>query len=235
MANAGDVREVVHITVGQPARLRDYFLRLGADSTVVDGGRVRVELTDDGGHEHTVGDYLRHWVERNGIEAAIEPTTAPVAPITIAPFFNERPRLGDLLLAKGLVTQDQLADALTDSRATGELLGRVLIQRGAVFEDELARTLAEQLDLPYVNIRVTGFDRGVARMMPVEEGLRVAAIPIGFRGGRLRVAFADPSDKTAQEVVERHTGPFEVAVADFSDIDIAWRSVGHVTAGAGVW
>lgn len=141
-------------------------------------------------------------------------------------FFLSRPRLGDLLLRKGLITQDRLTEALVESRSSGELLGRVLIRRGEIFEDELARSLAEQLDLPYVNLHVLGVDGGVARLMPVDEGRRAAAIPVGTVGGRVRVAFADPSDEAAQAIVERYvSAPYERAVGELSDIDRAWRSI----------
>lgn len=141
-------------------------------------------------------------------------------------FFVERPRLGDLLTRKGFVTAEQLTDALVESRSAGELLGRVLIRRGLIFEDELARSLAEQMDLPYVNLHVLGVDAGVARMVPPPDGRRAAAIPVGMVGGRVRVAFADPSDDTARAIVERHvTGPYELAVGELSDIDRAWRSI----------
>lgn len=146
-------------------------------------------------------------------------------------FFVERPRLGDLLARKGLVTPEQLSDALVESRSSGELLGRVLIWRGLIFEDELARSLAEQLDLPYVNLHVLGFDAGLARMIPADEGRRAAVIPVGMIGGRIRIVFADPSDESARAVVERYvSAPYELAVGELSDIDRAWRSLEQHTA-----
>jgi hypothetical protein len=109
-----------------------------------------------------------------------------------------------------------------------------MIRRGFIFEDELARTLADQLDLPYINLRVAGFDRSVAQLLPSAEGLRIAAIPVGFLGGRVRVAFADPSDESAKELVRRHVGEFTLAVADLSDIELAWRTVDPACAAARV-
>jgi hypothetical protein len=140
-------------------------------------------------------------------------------------YFLERPRLGDLLLKKGLITQEQLDAALAESRETGDLLGRVMIRRQFIFEDELARTLADQLDLPYVNLRVAGFDRAAAAMIPSGEGMRIAAVPIGILGGRVRVAFADPSDETAKTVARQFVGDFSLAVSELSEIELAWRSV----------
>ena len=141
-------------------------------------------------------------------------------------FFLERPRLGDLLMRKGLITSDQLSAALADSESGGELLGRVLVRRGYLFEHDLARTLAEQLKLPYVDIQVLGVDRNVARMLPIEEGRRAAAIPVAVIGGRVRVVFADPSDETSRSIVERYIPPeYEIAVSELSGIESAWSRI----------
>ncbi len=220
MSQAAPSLDAATILVSEPDRLRDYFLRLGADASVVDGSTVRVELALGPGDE-TIADHLQHWVAANGIDARI------AAPGAAAPaqFFLERPRLGDLLLKKGLITPEQLDAALTESRTGGDLLGRVMIRRQFIFEDELARTLADQLDLPYVNLRVAGFDRAAAAMIPSSEGLRIAAVPIGVLGGRIRVAFADPSDETAQAVARQYVGDFSLAVAELSEIELAWRAL----------
>jgi Type II secretion system (T2SS), protein E, N-terminal domain len=238
---APGVTDAAEIWTSDGERLRDYFLRLGATAEIVDGG-VRIELLEDQGHEQTIAEYLGSWAGTAAAPAAAaKPPTASVQPIaaaTKAPavdaFFAARPRLGDLLVGRGLITPQQLADSLVESRNSGELLGRVLIRNGHVFEDELARTLAAQLDLPYVNLRMTGVEHGVARMVPPEEGLRVGAIPIGYRGARVCVAFADPSDETAHDVVQRHVGTFDMAVADMSDIDLAWRTVTRTVSYAGI-
>jgi MshEN domain len=226
--------EQAQIAVADPVRLRDYFLRLGANAEIV-GTVVTVALTEQQGHETTIREYLQAWADVNGIPATIQPN-APPAPAAPTDAFGgaARPRLGDLLIERGLITQKQLADGLAESRATSQLLGRVLIRMRCLFEDELARSLAAQLALPYVNLRIAGIERGVARMMPASDGLRVGAIPIGYFGGRLRVAFADPSDQAARATAEKYVGAFEPVVAELSDIDLAWRNVERIASYAGI-
>ena len=136
-----------------------------------------------------------------------------------------RPRLGDLLLAKGLITHDQLGQALVESRATGVLLGQVLIEKRWVFEDELARTLAKQLELPFVNLSLVGVQDKVRKMLPPEIGRRYAAIPVRMLPTRVQVAFADPSDPDALREVGQYIPGVEPAVAPFSDIEMAWRKI----------
>lgn len=224
MSQAAPSPDAATIVVDRPELLRDYFLRLGA-TVSVDGSMLLVELSD----ETSVADHVRHWSEVNGIEARIAEPAEPVQRQQPQPqqpsFFLERPRLGDLLLKKGLITQEQLGAALKESRETGDLLGRVMIRRQFIFEDELARTLADQLELPYVNLRVAGYDRAAAAMIPSSEGMRIAAVPIGVLGGRIRVAFADPSDETAKAVARQFVGDFSLAVSELSEIELAWRSL----------
>jgi hypothetical protein len=141
------------------------------------------------------------------------------------PLFSMRQRLGDILVARGLITEEQLTQALAESRSSGELVGRVLLGHQWLFEDELARALATQLGLPYVSLSVTGIDRDIARMLPLETGMRAAAIPIGLHGGAVRVAFADPCDELAEQAVRQHLGRYEPVVAELSDIESAWRGV----------
>jgi type II secretion system (T2SS) protein E len=226
LSQAGSATERATIVAHSPDALRDYFLRLGAAATVLESGEVHVELPAHGPDE-TIDDYLRAWVAANGDTAPVDP--APSRPAKAAqspePFFLDRPRLGDLLLRRGLLTQLQLRSALNESRTENELLGRVLIRRRFIFDDELARTLADQLDLPYVNLRVTSFDRSVAAMIPSREGMRIAALPIGVLGGRIRVAFADPTDEEAKEVARRYVGDFHLTVGELSEIELAWRTL----------
>src|SRR5689334_9557452 len=141
MSHAAPSLDAATILVVQPESLRDYFLRLGAEASIVDASSVRVELAVAEGDD-TIAEHLAHWVEANGVDARIagaEPAAVPV-PVRVETFFLERPRLGDLLLKKGLITAEQLQTALTESRETGDLLGRVMIRQRFIFEDELART-----------------------------------------------------------------------------------------------
>jgi len=209
----------VTIRVSEPVRLRDYYRRLGAQAEIIDGKWVQVE-----GGRDAIKVYLRSWSSINKIEATLETPPAVVAP-TVSGFPAPRLRLGDLLLSKGLITGHQLDEALCESRTGGELLGRILLRRRWIFEDELARTLAEQLRIPYVNLRNIGVDYAVATLIPTETGVQFAAVPIGLLGDRVRVAFADPCDHRAHEAVRVHIPNYEGVVAEFSDIEQAWRTL----------
>ena len=76
-----------------------------------------------------------------------------------------RPRLGDLLIAKGLVTEDQLAEALIEARERGVLVGRVLIER----RNELLGTLACHTAVRANRILSTPEMNALLRQMEITE------------------------------------------------------------------
>ena len=191
--------------------LRDYFLRLGADVSQDDDGAIEVHFAEGLLQEDESAEmYLQTWARRNRVDARVTTAVASFRPIA-APAMPPRPsdadakppvRLGELLLRKGLIDEDQLARALVESRETGETLGRVLIRHRSVFESELARVLAEQWSIPYVNLALIGVDRSTLVLLPRDVGIRNAAVPVRFVRDELRVAFADPSDADAVAAVQ---------------------------------
>ena len=228
LPESGGKRLWIHVS--EPVRLRDYFRRLGVHAEIVaSAGRdvVFVESAD-----LDLDAYLESWTTINETQVSVAREGATLVP-AVGQVSAARPRLGDLLLAKGMITQAQLDEGLAESYASGVLLGRVLLRHRWIFEDELARTLAEQLDLPYVNLRHTGVDRALARMVPLEVGMHFAAIPIGFQRDRVRVAFADPIDDKAHQAVTAHFAHFDRVVSELSDIEQALRTThGSPTTGS---
>ncbi len=215
--------------------LRDYFLRLGAEVVQTDEETIDVDFAEGILQEDESAEmYLQTWARYNRVDARLttvlasfRPTAAPEAPLEPTdPSAKPPMRLGELLLSKGLVNEEQLSRGLVESRRAGETLGRVLVRHGAVFESELARVLAEQWSIPYVNLALVGVDRSTLSLLPRDVGIRNAAVPVRFVRDELRVAFADPSDTEAVAAVQGYVSvPIQPAIAELSDIDAVWRSV----------
>jgi type IV pilus assembly protein PilB len=135
-----------------------------------------------------------------------------------------RPLLGALLLEKGLVSHADLDAALEQARITGMRLGETLLARGLLFEPELAAALAEQFSLRYVDLVRHPLDPSAARLLPLEVARRMFAVPVRWLAAdRLEVAVADPADADA-EALERILGRrVELVVGERSAIQEAWR------------
>jgi hypothetical protein len=222
---------------GRADQVRDFFLRLGADASVAADGIVDARFPEDALNDDVdAEELLQSWTALNRTDAQVVPGAAsapanpPAALFEILPREHPRqgappPRLGDLMVGKGYITEEQLATALVESRSTGERLGQVLIRNGWAYEQDLARALSEQWALPFVNIALVGVDGSALRLLPREVGMEANAIPVRFVDGAVQVAFADPSDPGSLAAVREHITSIAPAVAEYSDIEMAWRSV----------
>ena len=157
-----------------------------------------------------------------------QPNAADLRPFAVIPQFGldgKPPRLRDLLVSNGFLSEEQLSEALVESKNTDERLGWVLLRKGFVFGPELARTLSEQWGIPYLNLSSTSVDRQAVRLLPYEIGAKYAAIPVRYLDGAVQVAFADPSDAEALSAVRAHIPAIAPGVAELADIAYAWRGL----------
>jgi len=115
------------------------------------------------------------------------------------------PRLGEILASRGLVTEEQLGEAVAEQQRTGSRIGEVLVHGGALEEQALLRVLAEQLDLPTIDL--SGFDAAQAPRNVIPEPMerRLHCVPIAVDSENVYVAVADQLGDSAREISE-HTG-----------------------------
>ncbi len=109
-----------------------------------------------------------------------------------APAAKNSPRIGDLLLREGLVTQEQLNKALSEHRANGSRLGYNLVKLGYVKETDLTRMLARQHKMPAVDLAKFQVDPRIAKLIPGALALKHNVLPVKRDGRTLTVAMSDP-------------------------------------------
>jgi type IV pilus assembly protein PilB len=110
-----------------------------------------------------------------------------------APAAKNSPRIGELLLKEGLVTQDQLNKALAEQRHNGTRVGYNLVKLGFVKETDLTRMLARQHKMPAVDLAKFQVDARIAKLIPGELALKHNVLPLKRDGRTLTVAMSDPS------------------------------------------
>ena len=106
-------------------------------------------------------------------------------------------RLGDCLLQKGLITEEQLTTALSEQKTRGTKLGETVIDLGYCNENDIIDVLCEQLGIEYVDLRKIKIDEEVAKLMNEQFLRKNCLIPIGYDSlvpNVLRVAMSDPMD-----------------------------------------
>src|SRR5262245_3450988 len=115
---------------------------------------------------------------------------------------GKRLKLGEMLVAKDLITAAQLDAALGEQRRWGKRLGMTLVLMGFLEEETLIRTLAAQLKLPVARIRGKRVNAEVVELVPVELAEKHRCLPLFVKdqdGAReLFLAMEDPSDLDAQ-------------------------------------
>jgi cellulose synthase/poly-beta-1,6-N-acetylglucosamine synthase-like glycosyltransferase len=111
-------------------------------------------------------------------------------------------RLGDLLVARGLVTVEQRDAALIQQERTGERLGRVLLTMGLLRRVELARTLAEQWGRSFVLVEPGMVDPIAARRFPLDATMAFRAVPLTDDGTTVVVASAEEPQQALVETLE---------------------------------
>ena len=112
-------------------------------------------------------------------------------------------RLGDVLIVEGLITQEQLGEALAEQKKSGRKLGRVLSDLGFVGEDKISEVVAQQMKIPFIDLRKREVDADLVRRLPEAQARRFRAIVLDERDGVLLVGFSDPTDIFAQDEVTR--------------------------------
>ncbi|GAM64579.1 MSHA biogenesis protein mshE [Vibrio ishigakensis] len=126
-------------------------------------------------------------------------------------------RLGDLLVENDIVSEEQVQQALDSQRQTGRKLGDSLIQLGFITEKQLLTFLAQQLNIPFVDLNRAQVDIEAVQLLPEVHARRLRALVIAHKGHQVTVCMSDPADLFAQESVLRILSQYEVKFAVSSE------------------
>ena len=111
-------------------------------------------------------------------------------------------RLGDLLVASGIITEAQLEQALAMPREDGQRLGDVLIQHGFITEAQLIDALRVQLGVDFIDLTAVSIPVELARYVPRNIAKKYGVVPVKLVQDRLYLAMHDPLDFVAQDEVK---------------------------------
>ena len=123
-----------------------------------------------------------------------------------APPTNQPKRLGDRLLADGLISEDQLELALRESKQEGKFLGETLVSLGFISEQALTSYLAHKSHAQVLEVKDRFIPPEFLDLVPHEMATQFRLIPIDKVGNLLTIAMADTYDVLAVDAVEQATG-----------------------------
>jgi type IV pilus assembly protein PilB len=130
-------------------------------------------------------------------------------------------QIGELLLERGLISQEQLAEALAAQQEHGHrrLLGEVLVEKQFVSEDQVAEVLADAYGVPWAKISPKVADPKVIEVLPRDFIEKQCVLPLFLVHGKLTVAVHEPANVFVVEEIERLSGfPVQIVAASAHDI-----------------
>ncbi len=147
---------------------------------------------------------------------------------------RQRIRLGDLLVEKGVFTPEQLQQALGEQKKLGLKLGRTLIKLGMITEDRMLDFLAQQLQIPNIDLRRYKYEAEVVRLLPETYARRFRALVLKADDSGALVGMSDPTDIFAyDEICRILRRPVHQAIVRDSDllatIDQTYRHTAEIS------
>ena len=128
-------------------------------------------------------------------------------------------KLGQILIASNIISEDQLKEALTLQRREGGRIGTNLVKLGYITEEKLVTFLSRQYGVPAVNLSDYKIDPSVLKLVPVDIARKYLVMPVARVGATLTIAMADPSNVFTIDDIKFMTGyNVEVVVSNESSI-----------------
>lgn len=115
-------------------------------------------------------------------------------------------RLGQMLVAAKLITEDQLKKALAAQQKDGGRLGTNLVKLGFIDEERLIYFLSKQYGIPSVNLQDLEIDSSLCKLIPSDVVQKYQIMPINRTGATITIAMVDPSNVFALDDVKFMTG-----------------------------
>lgn len=121
-----------------------------------------------------------------------------------------RKKLGQVLVDLGFIDEDQLFDLLNEARESSQQVGEIALARGLVTEEQLLSALAEQFGMKSVNLAEAKFQEEAIKLVPETMAQVYKVIPLTLKDQILTVAMADPNNLSALDDLRNFIGVKEV-------------------------
>ena len=119
---------------------------------------------------------------------------------------TRRKRLGETLVEAGMITEDQLKEALDSSKESDRRIGEVLVELGYLTETDIYSAVGEQLGVPYVSLSYYSVDSEVIVLIPEQIARQHKIIPLFKVRNSLTLGMENPLNLAVIDQVVRTTG-----------------------------
>ena len=129
-------------------------------------------------------------------------TSSTPTPKTRPGLLRHDPVFGELLVSKGLLSREELIEALNEQREQGGRLGEVLLRLKMLSEEDVTLALAEYLSMEYIRLdNIDKIDVHLARTLPEAIAKRFCLVVLGEVDDKVMVAMADPLNVVAIDTI----------------------------------
>ena len=128
--------------------------------------------------------------------------------------------IGELLLGKGMITLEQLKEALERQQRTKEFLGQILLENKQIKEKDLLEVLSEQFNISCVELKDKYIHWDLIKRFSPSLILDYKCIPLDSDDNSVTVAISNPMDAWTLSEAEREVSPLELKLVLTSAGDI---------------
>lgn len=176
---------------------KDQLVRMGGYLKLINAQPLAMEIFNLTGFSRFIG--------------SLESESGKLNPSSLGQPSAQAPKLGDILIARGLITSQQAAEAMADQKRLGKRLGRILVEKAWVSEKEMLLALSEQSSIPFVQLRSGLYDPELVALLPKPVAQRLHVLPLFRVRNVLSLACADPhaipSFNEVEERLKYHVSP----------------------------
>ena len=137
--------------------------------------------------------------------------------------YRKKVRLGDLLVQKGIITEEQLSEALKQQKEKKLMLGEMIVSMGFASQSQINDVLCEHLNIDFVDMREEEPDPQVLSLLDESIMRKYTLVPLRHdnnNAGALQVAMADTMNILAMDDINIITGMQVVPIlANAQDIN----------------
>jgi len=108
--------------------------------------------------------------------------------------YGKRALIGQMLIARGLITSEQLEIGLSQQKKHGGYIGENLIKLGFIKEEDFYPVLSEQIGIEFVGLKDYSIPIEVIKSIPPKFAFHYKFMPLKFEGNILTIGTTDPLD-----------------------------------------
>jgi type II secretory ATPase GspE/PulE/Tfp pilus assembly ATPase PilB-like protein len=135
---------------------------------------------------------------------------------------SAKKKLGEILLAKNLISQKELTESLAIQKKEGARLGEILVKQGYISMEDLMAILSSQFNVPVVDLKKIEAQPQALALVPEEIARKSSIIPLELEQDSLLLAMAFPDDvRTLRDITTRTGKRVQIVIASLTDISNA--------------